>query len=183
MWNHVTKSDLAMEIEDIEKLHSIGYGLKDAKITLTQDIKFNVAGFKIDGSQGEVLNLPQWIGKTLSDNNLGTLESPDMITELKQVLSKEKMIGDYQISTLDPHFYIKLKQSMKELDRNDFDHVESIMLELFRMRRGKIVKLADSIKLTSDLYNKLTLEEIVFFKSIYENSQKFEKQITGGLNE
>jgi len=179
MWNSVKKSDPVMKIETIEKLHTIGYNLKDAKVTLNQDIKFNVAGIKIEGSQGEVLNLPQWIGKTLSENNLGVLETPDMITELKQALSKEKMVGEYQLSTLDPHFYIKLKQSMRELDKDDFNHVESILLELFRMRRGKIVRLADSIKLTSDLYNKITVEEAVFFKSIYDNSQEFERQIRG----
>ena len=172
-----------MDIDKVEKLHTIGYNLKDTKVTLNQDIKFNVAGIQIEGTQGEVLNLPQWIGKTISDNKLGTLEMPDMITELKQALSKEKMVGEYQLSTLDPHFYIKLKQSMKELGRDDFDHVESIMLELFRMRRGKLVKLADSIKLTSDLYNKITVEEVVFFKSIYENSQEFERQIRGRGNE
>jgi DNA replication factor GINS len=177
------KNDLAMEIDRVEKLHTIGYNLKDAKVTLNQDIKFNVAGIKIEGAQSEVLNLPQWIGKTLSDNGLGTLETPDMVTELKQALSKEKMVGEYQLSTLDPHFYIKLKQSMRELGRDDFDHVESIMLELFRMRRGKLVKLADSIKLTSELYNKLTVEEVVFFRSIYDNSQEFEKQIRGRRNE
>ena len=177
------KNDLAMEIDRVEKLHTIGYNLKDAKVTLNQDIKFNVAGIEIEGAQSEVLNLPQWIGKTLSDNGLGTLETPDMITELKQALSKEKMVGEYQLSTLDPHFYIKLKQSMRELDRDDFDHVESIMLELFRMRRGKLVKLADSIKLTSELYNKLTVEEVVFFRSIYDNSQEFEKQIRGRRDE
>ena len=33
-----------------------------------------------------------------------------MITQLKQALSKEKMVGEYQISTLDPHFYIKLER-------------------------------------------------------------------------
>lgn len=172
-----------MEIDKVQKLHTIGYRLKDAKVTLNQDIKFNVAGIRIEGAQGEVLNLPQWIGRTLSDNMVATMDSPDMITELKQALSKEKMVGEYQLSTLDSHFYIKLKQSMKELSRDDFDHVESIMLELFRMRRGKIVKLADSIKLTSDLYKKLTVEEVVFFNSIFENSQEFEKQIRGKINE
>ena len=72
---------------------------------------------------------------------------------------------------------------MKELDKDDFDHVESILLELFRMRRGKLVKLADSIKLTSDLYNKLTVEEVIFYKTIYENSKEFERQIQGELDE
>jgi DNA replication factor GINS len=57
------------------------------------------------------------------------------------------------------------------------------MLELFRMRRGKLVKLADSIKLNSELYNKLTVEETIFYKTIHDNSVEFEKQITGDLNE
>ncbi|MBS1267918.1 MAG: hypothetical protein MAG458_00632 [Nitrosopumilus sp.] len=172
-----------MEIDKIEKIHSIGYNLKDSKVTINQDFKFNVAGIQIEGKQGEVNNMPLWIGKILSENNLGVLDSPDMITELKQALSKEKMVGEYQISTLDQHFYIKLKESMRELTRDDFDKVESMMLELFRMRRGKLVKIADSIKLNSELYNKLTVEENVFYQTIYENSKEFEKQITGDLNE
>jgi DNA replication factor GINS len=172
-----------MNIDDVEKLHSIGYGLKDAKVTLNHDIKFNVAGLKINGTHGEVLNLPQWLGKILAQAKLAALDTPDMITELKQALSKEKMVGEYQLSTLDPHFYIKLKEFMKNLRRDDFDHVESMMLELFRMRRGKLVKLADSTKLNSELYSKLTVEENIFFKTIYDNSIEFEKQIRGDLNE
>ena len=172
-----------MEIEKIEKVHSIGYRLKDAKVTINQDFKYNVAGMKIEGSQGDTNNMPQWVGKILADNKIGTLDSPDMITQLKQSLSKEKMVGEYQISTLDPHFYIKLKESMKELNRDDFDKVESMMLELFRMRRGKLVKIADSIKLNSELYNKLTVEENVFYKTIHDNSVEFEKQIRGERNE
>jgi len=172
-----------MEIDKMQKVHSIGYRLKDAKVTVNQDFKFNVAGVKIQGTQGEMNNMPQWVGKILSENNLGVLDSPDMITELKQALSKEKMVGEYQISTLDPHFYIKLRESMRELNRDDFDKVESMMLELFRMRRGKLVKLADSIKLNSELYNKLTVEENIFYKTIYDNSVEFERQITGDLNE
>ena len=85
-----------MEIEKIEKVHSIGYQLKDAKVTVNRDLKFDVAGIKISTSQGDVNNIPRWIGKVLVDNNLATIDSPDMITELKQALSKEKMVGEYQ---------------------------------------------------------------------------------------
>jgi len=172
-----------MEIENVEKLHEMGYGLKDAKTTLNHDIKFNVSQIKVEGSTGEILNLPRWIGKILHENNLGELDSPDMVTELKQALSKEKMVGEYQVSTLDRHFYIKLKQHMRTLPKDDFNHVESMLLELFRMRRGKLVKLADSTKLNSDLYNKLTVEEGVFFQTIYDNSKSFENQIRSNLNE
>jgi DNA replication factor GINS len=72
---------------------------------------------------------------------------------------------------------------MQTLQRDDFNHTESMLLELFRMRRGKLVKLADSTKLNSDLYNKLTVEESVFFKTIYDNSKNFEKQIRSDLHE
>ena len=172
-----------MEIEEIEKVHTIGYRLKDAKVTVNQDFKYNIAGVKIEGTQGDTNNMPQWIGKILTDSGVGTLDSPDMITELKQALSKEKMVGEYQLSTLEPHFYIKLKQSMKELNHDDFDKVESILLELFRMRRGKIVKLADSIKLNSDIYKQLTVEENIFYKTIYDNSKEFENQVRGNSDE
>jgi DNA replication factor GINS len=172
-----------MEIENVEKLHEIGYGLKDTKATLKQDIKYTVDKVKVHGTSGEVLNIPRWVGKILEEDKLAELDSPDMITELKQALSKEKMVGEYQVSTLDPQFYIKLKKHMRTLHRDDFNHVESMMLELFRMRRGKLVKLADSTKLSSDLYNKITVEESVFFKTIYDNSKNFENQIRSNLHE
>jgi len=38
-----------MEIDEVEKIHLIGYRLKDAKLTVNQDFKYNVAGIKIDG--------------------------------------------------------------------------------------------------------------------------------------
>ena len=172
-----------MDIDKIEKVHTIGYRLKDAKVTVNQDFKYDVAGVKVQGTQGEVSNMPQWVGKILEENNLGALTSPDMITELKQSLQKEKMVGEYQISTLDPHFYIKLRETLKELRRDDFDRVESMMLELFRMRRGKLVKQADTIKLNSELYKKLTVEEVIFYQTIHDNSVEFENQIRGELNE
>ena len=168
-----------MEIEKTQKVHSIGYRLKDAKITINKDFKYNVAGLKIEGAAGDTDNMPQWVGKILDENKIGTLETQDMITQLKQALAKEKMVGEYVLSTLEPHFYIKLKESMKSLERDDFDRVESMMLELFRMRRGKLVKTADSYKLDSELYGKLTVEENVFYKTIYDNSQEFEEQIRG----
>jgi len=172
-----------MEMKTTEKIHSIGYGLKDAKVTVNQDVTFNVANTQINGKQGEVMNLPRWVGQILEANGLADLDSPDMITELKQALSKEKMIGEYQLSTLDPHFYIKLKNTLKNLNKHDYDNVESVLMELFRMRRGKIIKLADSSKLTADINAKLTVEERIFFQTISDNSKEFEKQIRGKPNE
>lgn len=172
-----------MEIERTAKINAIGHGLKEAKVTVNQDIKYSVADVQIDGKQGEVLNLPRWIGNILAKEGLAELDKPDMITELKQALSKEKMVGEFQLSTLDPHFYIKLKETMSDLNKHDYDYVESIFRELFRMRRGKIIKLADSTKLSAELNNKLTVEERIFFKTLNESSTDFEKQVLGVKHE
>jgi len=172
-----------MDMKTAEKIHSIGYHLKDAKTTINQDIKYEVADQKVEGKQGEVMNIPRWVGQILQEQGLGELDSPDMVTELKQALSKEKMIGEYQLATLDPHFYIKLKDSMKKLDKHDYNNVESILMELFRMRRGKIIKIADSSKLTAELNSKLSIEEKIFFQTISDNSKELEKQVMGERDE
>jgi len=39
-----------MEIDKIEKVHSVGYRLKDAKVSVNHDFKFNVAGIKTEGT-------------------------------------------------------------------------------------------------------------------------------------
>ena len=50
-----------------------------------------------------------------------------MIVELKQAVVKENVQGEFEIATLDPHFYIKLKSQMKKLEQSDFDKVESML--------------------------------------------------------
>lgn len=172
-----------MDIDTVEKVHSIGHRLKDAKTTLGRDIKVGVADLDISGTQGEVINIPQWVGKVLADNDLGRLDEPDMLNELTQSLSKEKLAGPTQLSTLDQHFYIKLKAALNELGRDDYNKYESMMVELFRMRRGKIIKLADSIKLNAEQYNKLSVEEAIFYRSIHDTSVEFERQVMGGGDE
>ncbi len=172
-----------MDMNASKKVHEIGYGLKDAKITVSRDLNFDVANVKITSNQGEMLNLPRWVGQILEDNGLGDLDGPDMIAELKQALAKEQMVGEYNLPALDPDFYIRLKAAMAKLDRHDFDNVEGSMMELFRKRRGKIIKLADSSKLTAEFNSKLTSEEKIFFEAIRENSVAFERQMRGGPGE
>ena len=51
--------------------------------------------------------------------------------------------------------------------------------QLVRIRQGKIVRLADSSKLTADLGSKLTVEEEVFYNQINNASNEFKNQIIG----
>ena len=48
-----------------------------------------------------------------------------------------------------------------------------------RIRQGKIVRLADSSRLTADLSSKLSVEEEVYYDQIYKASLGFKKQVIG----
>ena len=139
-----------MKLEDVIKVHSVGYGLEEVKVEFKHDLKMDVSGVKIEGKESEIMNIPRWVAEILESEKHIILHEQDMLTELKQSKVKEDVQGEESLSTLDKHFYIKMKSYMKKLSKDDSDRVESMLNELVRIRQGKIVRLADSSKLTSD---------------------------------
>ena len=168
-----------MKLEDVIKVHSVGYGLEEVKVEFKHDLKMDVSGVKIEGKESEIMNIPRWVAEILESEKHIILHEQDMLTELKQSKVKEDVQGEESLSTLDKHFYIKMKSYMKKLSKDDSDRVESMLNELVRIRQGKIVRLADSSKLTSNLASKLSVEEEVYFNQIYEASVEFSKQVMG----
>ncbi len=164
---------------ELSKVHHTGFDLEDVKVTFLHDVKINVAGVDVEGKQGEILNIPRWVATVLESEKHITIEEPDMVVELKQATVKENVQGEFELATLEPHFYVKLISYMKKLPKDDFDKVESMLNSLVRKRQGKIIHLADSSKLTADLSKKLTLEERSFYEKIYNTSIDFKKQILG----
>ena len=164
---------------ELSKVHHTGFDLEDVKVTFLHDIKINVAGIGIEGKQGEILNIPRWIASVLESDKHVSIEDTDMVVELKQATVKENVQGEFELATLDPYFYVKLISFMKKLPKDECDKVESMLNSLVRKRQGKIIHLADSLKLNADLSQKLTLEERIFYEKIYNTSSDFKKQILG----
>jgi DNA replication factor GINS len=164
---------------ELAKVHVTGFNLEDVKVTFLHDIKLNVAGVDVEGKQGEILNIPRWIANVLESEKHVTIEEHDMVVELKQATVKENVQGEFELATLEPHFYVRLISYMKKLPKDDYNKVESMLNSLVRKRQGKIIHLADSSKLTAELSQKLTLEERSFYEKIYNTSLDFKKQILG----
>ena len=160
-------------------MHTIGYTLEDVKVEFLHDLKVNVSGTNVEGKATEIINIPRWIADILGSEKHVKIHDKDMITELKQAKVKEVSQGDYNLSTLDKNFFIRLKAYMKTLENNDFNQVESMLKELVRIREGKIITLANSSKLTTEISNKLTVEEISLFEQIHQCSENFKDQIFG----
>ena len=162
------------------RTHSVGYSLEDVKVQFKKDLKLDVSNIAIDGKSGEILNVPRWIANVLESEKNVEINDVDMITELKQASTKEEVQGDFDLSTLEPHFYIKLKSYMERLPEKDHNIAESMLNKLLRTRQSKIIRLADSLKLPADISQKLTIEEREFYNQVHEISIKFSKKIVGG---
>ena len=167
-------------------IHSIGYNLTDVKVEFKKDTALDISGVSIQGKAGEILNIPRWSAEVLESENYVEIQDVDMLVELKQAVEKEKMLGQFDLSTLqvqqqtDPHFYIKMKSYMKRLPEKDYDVVESMLNTLLRTRQTKIIRLADASKLTAEISQKLSIEEREFYNNLHDNSSKFSKTIIGG---
>ena len=166
-------------------IHSIGYNLTDVKVEFKKDTALDISGVSIQGKTGEILNIPRWSAEVLESENYVEIQDVNMLVELKQAVEKEKMLGQFDLSTLqvqqqaDPHFYIKMKSYMKGLAEKDYDKVQSLLNTLVRTRQTKIIRLADTSKLTADISQKLSIEECEFYNNLHDNSSKFSKTIIG----
>ena len=168
-----------LDISELIQIHSIGYRLQDVKVNFGYEIKIDAPTVSIDAKQGEILSIPRWVAEVLSTEKLAEVQDTDMVVSLKQAVMKENVQGDFDLSTLESDFYIKVNSFMQRLPQEDRDKVESMLNSLIRKRQGKIIRLADSSKMTSELAKKLTIEEKTLFDYIYNNSVKFKKQILG----
>jgi len=166
-------------------MHLIGNSLKDVKVEFKKDTALDVSDISIKGKQGEILNSPKWVANVLESEKYVEIQDVDMLVELKQAVEKEKMLGQFDLSTLqvqhqaDSHFYIKMKSYMNGLPEKDYDKVESMLNTLLRTRQTKIIRLADASKLTADISQKLSIEEREFYNNLHDNSSKFSKTIIG----
>ena len=149
-------------MDDVIKASTTGFNLEEVKVSFNHDVKIDVSGINVEGKQGEILNLPRWIANILETEKHGEIQDVDMVVELKQAVVKENVKGEFEVATLDPHFYIKLHAYMKRLSESENDKVGGMLNTLVRKRQSKIVRIADSIKLTTEIAQKLTVEEQIF---------------------
>ena len=172
-------------MSELTHMHSIGHNLTNVKVEFKKNTTLDVSGISVQGKIGEILNIPRWVAGVLESEKYVEIQDVDMLIELKQALEKEKMLGHFDLSTLqvqqqsDPHFYIKMKSYMKGLPEKDYDKVQSMLNTLLRTRQTKIIRLADTSKLTAEISEKLSVEEREFYNNLHDNSSRFSKSIIG----
>lgn len=167
-----------MDVGQIVKVHTIGCNLEEIDFEAGNDFEINVADIRVVGRTGEASKVPRWVGQVLQAEGLGKMRMSDMITSLKQALSKERTSGPKEFPALEPLFYIRLKEVMVQLGERDYNKVHDMLVELFRRRSAKLVSKASSMKLNAEINVKLAVEERAFYNLINETCTDFEEKIT-----
>lgn len=168
------------DIASVVRAGTAGFNLEDVQVLFSEDVDLDVSGVRVSGRRGEMANLPRWVAEVVSREGRGELQDADSFVELKQAVVKENAQGEFDVATLDGHFYIRFRAYAGRLSERDRERAGSMLNDLFRKRRGKLVRLADSSDLTAEISSKLTVEERAFYEAVRRASRSFEEAVLGG---
>jgi len=163
-----------------QKASRAGYDLEDVKVTFTADVATSVSGTDVSGREGDVLNLPRWVARALEGAGHARVDEPSMEPELKQAISKENGLDDYQLATLDDRFYVRMQAHLERAPQQKREELGSMLNSLVRSRVAKIARLVISSKLSAANAEKLTIEERSLYEEMRASHDEFVARATGG---
>ena len=127
--------------------------------------------YRIDSlAEGQSVELPRWIADELIELKLAESQEERFEDELSRALSREKMMGPLQLSSLPPDFYMRMRRRIASLasglgstKKEDFDKMKIACYDLIGMRLSKLLSLSSSSSQGSSLTDRLAPEEEAFF--------------------
>lgn len=170
---------LRVDINQLVKVYHIGHLIEDVKVRFKRDVKIDIFGVNIEGKENDLQNIPRWLANVLEENGAVEIQVPDMSVELLRALSRERIAGNDQLSTLKPDFYVRLNTYIKSKEGSEKEKLSISMQDLVLLRLGKIIHLARSAPMNPDLEQKLTYEEKTLFQLIHKASNDFKECVLG----
>jgi len=150
----------------------------------------DVGDFHIEKlDQGESVELPRWVADELVGQGMAETAEAPFENEIFNALSKEKMMGPLQLSTLPPDFYVKMRRRLNSLGsgvadgktkREDLERLRAVCYDIVGIRLSKLLALSSSSTPASTLGEKLTPEESAFFALSQSLSKEWKMGLLGG---
>jgi hypothetical protein len=140
-------------------------------------------------NEGDSIDLPRWVAEVLVDMNLCESQEESFSSEVFKAVTREKIAGNDQLSTLRPDFYLKIRRhlnyasgstSLKPISTQELDKTRTLIYDLIALRLRKILSIAASLSPPIDIKEKLTPEEYQIFDSIYRLLQTWRSMIMEG---
>ncbi|TLY16242.1 MAG: hypothetical protein E6K86_04660, partial [Thaumarchaeota archaeon] len=93
------------------------YLLSNVKVSMRSAVEnIEVGDLKVEKlREGETAELPRWVAEEFASLGLAEVAEEPFETEILKSLSREKMIGAFQLSNLAPDFYLRMKRRLAYL--------------------------------------------------------------------
>jgi len=178
------------EIKELLEQREREYMLGRARVKIKSSVENVEAGdYSIASlTQGESAELPRWVAEELVSLGIAEASEESFEIEIFRALSKEKMMGPFQLSVLTEDFYPRMRRRVENLRaasregkvrREEFDKLRAVCYDLVGMRLSKLLSLSSSSTRASDLGEKLTPEERSFFSNAQTMSHAWKTVLLG----
>jgi GINS complex protein len=147
----------------------------------------DVGDFHIEHlTEGESVDLPRWVADELIAQGMAESAEAPFENDVFSALSREKMMGPLQLSSLPPDFYVRMRRKLGGMSsavaggkvrKEDFERLRATCYDLIGIRLSKLLSLSSSSTPALSLAEKLTPEEAAFFAI----SQSLSKEWKAGL--
>ncbi|TLY00788.1 MAG: hypothetical protein E6K90_02540 [Thaumarchaeota archaeon] len=166
------------------------YLLSNVKVSMRSAVEnIEVGDLKVEKlREGETAELPRWVAEEFASLGLAEVAEEPFETEILKSLSREKMIGAFQLSNLAPDFYLRMKRRLAYLRdaagagrvrKEDYERLRASSYDLIGIRLGKLLALSSSSTTLSAIADKLTPEEKVFFASSQSLTKEWRTTLLG----
>jgi DNA replication factor GINS len=177
-------------IKEIFEQRERQFLLGRSRVTMRSTVEnIEVGDFKIESArEGEGVELPRWVAEELVQLKLADATEEPFETEVFKALSREKILGPFQLSSLNDEFYLRMRrrflylsQAMKagRVSTQDYEKLRSVSYDLIGMRLAKLLSLSSSSTELSTIKEKLTPEERTFFSMSQAISKEWKKALLG----
>jgi GINS complex protein len=167
------------------------YLLGTARARMRSSVEnLDVGDFHIERlGEGESVDLPRWVADELVAQGMADASDPPFENEIFNALSKEKMMGPLQLSSLSPDFYVRMRRRLVTLasgvaagksKKEDFERMRAVCYDLVGIRLSKLLSLSSSSTPASTLAERLTPEEGSFFAITQSLSKEWKSALLGG---
>jgi len=162
------------------------YLLANTKVKVRSSMEnFEAGDFVIAKlEEGSTAELPRWVADELVGLKLAEEVEEPFDVEVLKALSREKMMGPLQLSSLPSDFYLRMRRRIGGLSgavaegrtkKEESDRVRAGCQDIVGIRLSKLLSLSSSATPVSTLEGKVTPEEAAFFSSSQGLSKEWRK--------
>jgi len=163
--------------ESLKNTHLLEYLLEEIRVTFKSDVKISINDINVDAKEGDILLLPRWFTKILSNKNLIEIQDNEASSYISKALNRERISKPHDISSVDVDFYIRVNDFLDGLNEKERENLIVSLNSFVMSRLGKIVKLAAASSLSAEMESKLSAEEKQLYNFVHTSSLAFKESV------